>query len=600
MAPPIGNSKPFALCSLWLIGLAWTIPFLQPYHRFPLTSFYSEWLAFGLGLAAALLLAMRAPWREAELPVVALAPPALALVIAVQAALGRVPYPEQAITAILFLLWAFLLIVLARVLMRELGARGIVTTLAWFLIAGGLLSALAGLIQHYRPIQLLDLLVTPKMSPRVYGNLAQPNHFAAYVTMALCSAGYLCASGRMRVMLAVLCAVVMLPVLVLSGSRSPWLYLVLLTALAGLLFRSRPDVECRKLLLFCLGLIPGLVIAGFVVAQSGAPVASTAADPGGLVTSAQRVFESAAGLAPRVQLAAEAWQMFLSAPVLGAGFGQFSWHHFLYMADNAAAAAPGVYNHAHNIVLQLMAETGLAGALIVAGAALIWLADLRGVRLDLEWWWMLALLGILGAHSMMEYPLWYSYFLGIAAVLLGLGAQRVARLRLAGVARMTAAFLVIAGGFNLAAVVPHYRNFERLVFSPNRGTPAPEEREFVEAIARAHREPLLAPYVELALAYSVEVNEEKLRDKLDLVARAARFAPVFYVIYRQVMLLALAGERDAARLRLEQAARAYPGTLGEMRGDLAELVRRHPAEFTPLLELVSSRMADARTRPETK
>jgi hypothetical protein len=31
-----------------------------------------------------------------------------------------------------------------------------------------------------------------------------------------------------------------------------------------------------------------------------------------------------------------------------------------------------------------------------------------------------------------------------------------------------------------------------------------------------------------------------------------------YVAYRQMLLLALAGEREAALRRLEQAARAYP------------------------------------------
>ena len=30
--------------SLVLIGLGWVVPFLQPYHRYPLTAFYSEWL----------------------------------------------------------------------------------------------------------------------------------------------------------------------------------------------------------------------------------------------------------------------------------------------------------------------------------------------------------------------------------------------------------------------------------------------------------------------------------------------------------------------------------------------------------------------------
>ena len=53
MAPPAVHSKLFARASLLLIGLAWTLPFLQPRHRYPLTGFYGEWLAFGIGLAAA-------------------------------------------------------------------------------------------------------------------------------------------------------------------------------------------------------------------------------------------------------------------------------------------------------------------------------------------------------------------------------------------------------------------------------------------------------------------------------------------------------------------------------------------------------------------
>jgi O-antigen ligase len=589
------HSKPFARGSLLLIGLAWTVPFLQPHHRFPLAAFYNEWLAFGLGLAALLLLATRAAWREAELPAVALIPPALALLIGAQAALGRVPYPEQAVTATLYLLWASLLMVLGRVLYRKLGMTAVATALAGFLLGGGLLSVLAGLLQHYHFFPALDFLVTPKMSPRVYGNLGQPNHFAAYVTLALCSAAYLHGSGRLHTGWAAACAVLLLPALVLSGSRGPWIYLALVAALALLLFQARRDAGSRKLLIFSLCLIPGIVIAGFVVGQGGVAVPSTAADPGGQVTSAQRLFEAAAGLDPRAQLAAEAWRMFLSAPVLGAGFGQFAWHHFLYAAETGATAAPGIYNHAHNLVLHLMAETGAAGALLVTGAAAIWLLDLRGVKRDLEWWWVLALLGILGAHSMMEYPLWHSYFLGIAAVLLGLGARRVVRLRLAGFARVTVACLMLAGWFNLVSVLPYYRDFERLVFLPAARSSSPvNEQAFIEAISRIHREPLLTPYVELAVAYSVAVSEEKLLDKLDLVSRAARFAPVSHVIQRQVLLLALAGEREAALRRLDQLARAYPAGLDEFHAELVELARRRPDAFSPLLEWTAAKLAQAR------
>ena len=53
---PAASGTRFAQASLAMAGLMCVLPFMQPYHRFPLTSFYSEWLAFALGLAAAALL----------------------------------------------------------------------------------------------------------------------------------------------------------------------------------------------------------------------------------------------------------------------------------------------------------------------------------------------------------------------------------------------------------------------------------------------------------------------------------------------------------------------------------------------------------------
>jgi hypothetical protein len=396
----------------------------------------------------------------------------------------------------------------------------------------------------------------------------------------------------MRAWSAVACAAWLLPALALSASRSPWFYLTIAVALAWMLFRSRREAGTRRLFVCSLGLLPGFVAAGLAASLWGGPASSVVAATAEPVTSAQRLFEAAAGLAPRIELVAEAWQLFLSAPVLGAGWGQFAWHHFLHVAAVGATAAPGVYNHAHNIVLHLLAETGAIGGALVMGAAVLWIADLKRIRLDLEWWWILALLAVLFAHSMVEYPLWYSYFLGMAAVLLGLGAQRVIRLKLPGFARLTVTVLMFAGWFNLVSVMQYYRDFERLVFLPDsRKTANLDEKTFVEAIARIHREPLLTPYVELAVAFSLTMDDTKLADKLNIVDRAARFAPVSYVVYHQALLLALAGEREMALRRFEQAARAYPGDLGEIHSELARLAYRRPDVFAPLSNLAAARLS---------
>jgi len=586
-----GSQITFARTSLVLFGLVWTVPFLQPHHRYPLTAFYSEWLAFALGLAAALLLLRRESWREANVPRIALAPFALMLLIGLQVALDRVPYPEQALTATLYLLWVVVLVQLAQVLKRELGLASIAQTLAWFAFAGGLLAAFAGLLQHYQFATPFDSLIARKVSPAVYGNVGQPNHYATYLTLAVASAVYLHAQRALRAVLALPCVALLLFMTTLAASRGPWIYFIALAVLALLLHRSRRDAESRRLAVAALWLLPG-----FAVAQWAATLELLQPREGAVLTSLQRLFESAGGLAARLQLAGEALRMFVEAPVLGAGFGQFAWHHFLLGPPAEVSRVAGVFDHAHNIVLHLMAESGLVGVCVVAGAALYWLAGARRAVLDLAWWWMLAVLAVIAIHSLLEYPLWYSYFLGPAAFLLGLGAVQVFPVGKPALGHLAAAAALAIGWLNAVSVIVSYRDFERLVFETRDDALRPDERSFADAIMRVHKEPLLRPYVELALTFGIAPSREELREKLELNTRVMHFAPIDLVVYRQALLLALSGQREGALRQLELAMRAYPGRLDDFAAGLVELARRQPGELTPLLELAAARRAERRAR----
>ena len=54
--------------SLIFLALAWTLPFLQWHHQPPIPSFYTEGLAFGLGLLALLPLLVKRYWQPLVLP----------------------------------------------------------------------------------------------------------------------------------------------------------------------------------------------------------------------------------------------------------------------------------------------------------------------------------------------------------------------------------------------------------------------------------------------------------------------------------------------------------------------------------------------------
>jgi hypothetical protein len=85
------------------------------------------------------------------------------------------------------------------------------------------------------------------------------------------------------------------------------------------------------------------------------------------------------------------------------------------------------FTHTHNIVLNLFVELGVPIAMVVCALLLYALCTavrrtlstrdtaLRSVRYS-----ALALIGVIAVHSMLEYPLWYAYFLLPTAFLLGL------------------------------------------------------------------------------------------------------------------------------------------------------------------------------------
>ncbi len=575
--------------SLAVIGLMWTLPFLQPYHQFPLTSFYGEWLALVLGLLALVSLAAKSFWSAAPLPVAVLPLLGFAAVLIVQHALGRVIYSGQVMAAGLYIAWAVLLMVLASGLRRSIDLNGITTVLAWFLAVGGTLGAIFALLQHYQISDLPLSLIVPKKTSAVYGNVAQYNHFASYSTLTLASLAYLYAGGRLHWAGTAAAAAPLVFVIGLSSSRSALLFLASVLVLS-LLYAWRRGPGGRRLFV-CIALF----VAGFAVAQWVAIVPGLESS-GGTETVSQRMIggegsSGATNTAHRLLLAREAWEMFLQAPFLGVGWGQFPWNDFEYRASHGHTLYTWPFNHAHNIVLHLLAETGLVGTLLVAGAALAWLIGQRRATLDLPRWWLLALVSVIAVHSLLEHPLWFAYFLGIAAVSLGLLSENNLTLRLGRVVPPLMMLVLAVSALYAASVLYNYRNFERL-FAP--GAAQPGSGEFASVVSRAHREPLLAPYANLAISAGMSMDRERLREKLELNSQVMRFAPIASIVYRQAVLLALAGEREAAERQFVRAASVYPGDLETAIKIMREVAERHPAELTPLIKLAALKLAEWR------
>lgn len=564
--------------SLALVGLMWVLPFLHYRHQYPLTTFYQEWWSALFGMLALTLLAARDYWQQPEIPRIVQLPAGLIAILLLQWVLGSVIYPDQTLLYILYLLLAALLMLLGARLRASFGMAKLALVLATFLLIGAELSALLGVLQHFRWHTPLDPVVVMKVSSSVFGNIAQPNHFANYIALGLVSLGLLHQQQRLKAGYVAALAMPLLLVMTLSGSRSSWLYLLMMAGLAW--WWGRREAALRPLLRYALLLLAGFGMMHLLVQLPFMEGASARID------TMQRLFGDDASGGIRLYLWREAGLMFLQSPWLGVGFGQFAWHHFqLVPVLQPEGGITGLYNNAHNVIFQLAAEAGLAGLLVLFGSLGVWLHGLRRMPLDAAHWWGNAALGVLAIHSLLEYPLWYTYFVAVAAILLGMLDQVRYRLELRNIGRLSTVAILLLGLLTLLQLRTGYHQLEGVL--QIRPVSATDQRAFErtrDGLVAVHSGSLLSPYAELFMSSLIEVKDERLKEKLELNTRVAHFVPVGAVVYRQALLLAQAGQLDEAKAILVQAIWSYPGNFAAVRRQMAELAEKDPVHFSALLE----------------
>lgn len=510
------------------------LPFLLPYHQLPIPSFESEWLAMMLGVAGLLVMAASRRGSHIALPPVALAPLALGLVVLFQIASGMLAYASSGGFVVAFLIWAAALAVAGRWAAATFGATALFPLLAWFVLAGGMLSALAGLAQYAGMPGALALPLAEGSG--IYGNVAQQNHFATYTAMSIASLLYLRSANRIALWAALPAAALLLAALALSGSRSSVLYI------GWIILLSLPARGLRK------GLVP---VAALAAAMA---LLWTASHFALLGPQLARLTSVGDGFGPRTYLWQHAVDMFLQHPWLGVGVDGFA--HALTGQLKDGARVWGIDQYAHNLPLQLLATTGIAGfAAAFVPVAMFVARALRSPRhAGSQWGW--AILGILAIHSMLEQPLYYAYFLGMAAFVAGAmdSGHRIVRLARAG--RTALAACLCLACIALVKTASDYRALASNFYGPDSGDV--RDLRHQQLLVALHSNSMFAPMAELIAPELFVAADAPVADRLAFNERVMRFAPIAEVEYRQAALLAEDGRVADAKRQFSRAALAYP------------------------------------------
>ena len=559
--------------SLWLVGLMFLLPFVTMYHQQPIPSFYSEWVAATLGVMAMLTLLRKGAWSSIHIPQIAMTFLGLAAILGMQWLLGMLHSTQYALLVLSYLAWGFLLMVLGSYLRRELGWEKLATTLAWCLVVAGLINAGFVLLQ-YAARAGLAIFYLPELSS--YGAISQANHFADFSALATASLIYLYAKGRFSLKSFSITLVLFLGMLAFSGARSTWLYLTAYTILAivmqvNAMRQHTGSTAMRSLLRASLFLLPTFALIQLVIY----------ALPGTLATlPAERLMAevaNAGSASARMHIWYDSWRLFLLSPWLGIGAGTMREQSFLLLDHPAAFGAKQVFEHEHNLFVHLLAEMGVGALLITLVGLVAWVRGFEWRKLSrglgLETWWLIALLAVLGIHSMLEDPLWYAYFLGIAAVLFGAGDEKFVNARLPNkianqlpqgigkiLTRSALVAMLVLGVANLSTMLIANAKLETWLPSAIKDeVSAQRQPQFFEALHWVHSHSLLAPYAELMYATSLVIDPSQINDKLWLSNSAMRFMPLRNIAYRHVLLLKLQGNHAAAVKQLNRTLIAYRG-----------------------------------------
>lgn len=436
--------------SLILIGTSWFIP----NHYLPWLSFYNEaGMALGVGLLGSVYFFQRK--NELTFPMSVLWVAAVACVPILQAGSGLIILPGVGWLVGLYIIGFALCMVVGWNLL-DCHGTSVLRLMGLVLVFSAIATVGIELHQWLQLRFLGDWVVDLMPGGRPYGNLAQPNHTATLLFLGMIGAWILCHQALIKTNVLIISVGFMGLGIALTKSRTGWVECIfLILAIAWMKKKFWFSTKYSALLL--MSLLLSLMIVAW-------PFIDHLIMPGPIFST-----NPAEGMRLKVGTRPDHWLILLGAimhrPWLGYGWGQVSQAHLLVAMDHPFMSETQA--HSHNFLLDLLVWNGLPlGVMMGLGLVYWFYRNLRKCR-DANSAFLLAGIGGVCIHGLLEYPLEYSYFLFPVGLMAGaverlnFSTQGVVTVpawwpRLVFIGALSAAGLTI---FEYRAVENSYRNW---------------------------------------------------------------------------------------------------------------------------------------------
>lgn len=424
---------------------------------------------------------------------------------------------------------------------------------AWSWLLAALLSSVIALLQYFDLETPLYPFVNIAEPGQAFGNLRQPNQLASLLVIGLLALRWLVQGGRLARAPAGWLGALLLAALAATASRVGLVELLACGALALWWAWQGPALapgRVRRVLWAVGGALALYALAALVLPwalQDSEGLAGRA-----LVDRLQHA-ESTCG--SRLILWRNVLHLIALKPWTGWGWGELDYAHYITLYDGPRFCH--ILDNAHNLPLHLAVELGVPVAL-AACAALAWLvargrpwAEQNPTR-QLAW----GVLGVIGIHSLVEYPLWYGPFQIAVVICVWLlwvtraGAPLSVDGVPAWVRHVTASALLCV----LAYVGWDYHRISQIYLPAEQRSAAYRD----DPMGQAKKSWLYADVVRFAEVTSHPATRDNAAWMLPMALQTLHFSPEPRVIIKVIESASYLGRDDLAMAHLARFHAAFP------------------------------------------
>jgi O-antigen ligase len=312
-------------------------------------------------------------------------------------------------------------------IVNQFGVRYLLQIICSGLLIGVILQSLVGLMQYsglYVHFTKWILYDAHHPTTNIFGQFGQRNHYGEYLTWGVFALIYLYYRQFICRKFFYILWVWLLFSLTIAATRSVLIYFAGAIIITFIFYYTHEDKLANRKLLYLVVLTGiGLLAVEFIYPlfakifihhlQVSSGLNRVASDiDNGMLFNSRRFIEWYKALL-----------VFSHHPIFGIGWNNYAaqsvalQHLFTKVPPNS-----GLFTNSHNLILQLLAETGIIGCgVIVIG--IIYVIMNIAKNNNIEGVIILCMIFTTLAHSMVEYPLWYLYFLAIFIIFLSMNTS---------------------------------------------------------------------------------------------------------------------------------------------------------------------------------